>query len=82
MEQPAESVAPAHRTWLALAGDVQASRRIRRSQLQRPVRTMGVVVGGIDPEDLLERHVSYGVVGIAGIVRTTPLGRLGRDPTT
>jgi hypothetical protein len=54
VERPAESVAPAHRTWLALAGDVQASRRIRRPQLQRPVRTMGVVVGGIDPEDLLE----------------------------
>ena len=54
MEEPAESVAPAHCTWLALASDVQASRRIRRSQLQRPVRTMGVVVGGIDPEDLLE----------------------------
>jgi hypothetical protein len=54
VEQPAESVAPAHRTWLALAGDVQASRRIRRPQLQRPVRTMGVEVGGVDPEDLLE----------------------------
>jgi hypothetical protein len=54
VEQPAESVAPAHCTWLALAGDVQASRGIRRPQLQRPVRTMGVVVGGIDPEDLLE----------------------------
>jgi hypothetical protein len=42
VEQPAELVAPAHRTWLALAGEVQASRRIRRPQLQRPVRTMDV----------------------------------------
>ena len=44
VEQPAESVAPAHCTWLALAGDVQASRGIRRPQLQRSVRDQGVVV--------------------------------------
>ena len=54
MEQPAESVAPTHRTCLALAGDVQASRRIRRPQLQRPVWAMPVVVLDVAPENLLE----------------------------
>jgi hypothetical protein len=40
--------------WLAVADDSQGSRWIPRFQAERPVRTMGVVVGGIDPQELLQ----------------------------
>ena len=54
VDQPAESVAPAHRTWLALAGDVQASRRIWRLQSERAMRTVLVVVRHVDSKDLVQ----------------------------
>jgi hypothetical protein len=54
VEEPAEQVASMHPAWLAVADNPQIGRWIRRFQSERPVRTIGVVVGAIDPEDLLQ----------------------------
>jgi hypothetical protein len=40
--------------WLAVVDDDEIGGWIRRFQSERSVRTMGVVVGGVDPQDLLQ----------------------------
>jgi hypothetical protein len=43
-----------HPAWLAVADDSEIGGWIRGFQSERPVRTMGVVMGGVDPQDLLQ----------------------------
>ena len=43
-----------HPSWLAVADDPQVGEWIRRLQSERPVGTVMVVVGDVDPEHLLE----------------------------
>jgi hypothetical protein len=54
VEKSAEQVVSMHLAWLAVADDAQIGGWIRRFQSERSVRTMGVVVGGVDPQDLLQ----------------------------
>jgi hypothetical protein len=42
-----------HPAWLAVVDDGRIGGWIRRFQSERAVWTMGVVVGGVDPQDLL-----------------------------
>ena len=43
-----------HPAWLAVADDSKIGGWIRGFQSERPVWTMGVVVGGVDPQDQLQ----------------------------
>jgi hypothetical protein len=43
-----------HPAWLAVADDSEIGGWIRRFPSERSVWTMGVVVGGVDPQDLLQ----------------------------
>jgi hypothetical protein len=43
-----------HPAWLAVADDPRAADGSGGFQSERPVRTMGVVVGGVGPQDLLQ----------------------------
>ena len=54
VEEPAEQVTSMHPSWLAVADDPQVGEWIRRLQSERPVGTVMVVVGDVDPEHLLE----------------------------
>jgi hypothetical protein len=54
MDESAEQIASVHPAWPSVADDPQTGGGIRRFQSERPVWTMGVVVGGIDPEDLFQ----------------------------
>jgi hypothetical protein len=54
VEKSAEQVASMHPGWLAVVDDFQIGGWIRRFQSERPVRTMGIVVGSVDPKDLLQ----------------------------
>jgi hypothetical protein len=54
VEKSAEQVVSMHLAWLAVADDAPIGGWIRRFQSERSVRTMGVVVGGVDPQDLLQ----------------------------
>jgi hypothetical protein len=54
VEESAEYVASMHPAWLAVVDDDEIGGWIRRFQSERSVRTMGVVVGGVDPQDLLQ----------------------------
>ncbi len=72
VEEPAEQVAPMHPAWPAAANDHQIGGWIRRFQSARPMRPMGVVVGGIDPQDLLE---------VAAANHQQPVQALGPDRT-
>ena len=54
VEESAEQVVSMHLAWLAVADDAQIGGWIRRFQSERSVRTMGIVVGGVDPQDLLQ----------------------------
>ena len=53
VEESAEQVASMHPACLAVAGDTQVGGWIRRSQSERPVRPVPVVVLDVDSEDLL-----------------------------
>jgi hypothetical protein len=53
VEKSAEQVASMHSAWLAVADDPQVGGWIRRLQSERPVGTVVVVVGDVDPEHLL-----------------------------
>ena len=54
VEESAEQVTSMHPAWLAVADDPQVGEWIRRLQSERPVGTVMVVVGDVDPEHLLE----------------------------
>jgi hypothetical protein len=54
VEESAEQVTSMHPSWLAVADDPQVGEWIRRLQSERPVGTVMVVVGDVDPEHLLE----------------------------
>jgi len=53
MEQAAKAVAAMHTPSLLTDGS-KAGGWIRRFQSERPMGTVGVVVGGVDPEHLLQ----------------------------
>ena len=54
VEESAEQVTSIHPAWLAVADDPQVGGWIRRFQSERPVGTVVVVVGNVDPEHLLQ----------------------------
>jgi hypothetical protein len=54
VEKSAEQVGSMHPAWLAVADDIQIGGWMRRFQSECSVRTMGVVVGGVDPQNLLQ----------------------------
>jgi hypothetical protein len=54
MEEAAEQIASVYNALIILAKDGQLGRRVWRSQQQRPVGTMAVVMLDVDPKDLLE----------------------------
>jgi len=54
VEESAEQVTSMHPAWLAVADDPQVGEWIRRLQSERPVGTVMVVVGDVDPEHLPE----------------------------
>src|SRR5512132_4123202 len=54
VEKSAEQVVSMHLAWLAVADDAPIGGWIRRFQSESSVGTMGVVMGGIDTQDLLQ----------------------------
>jgi hypothetical protein len=54
VEESAEQVTSMHPSWLAVADDPQVGEWIRRLQSERPVGTVMVVGGDVDPDHLLE----------------------------
>jgi hypothetical protein len=53
MQETAEQVTSEHPALLTLTNDGQSGGSVRRLKLERPVRTVPVVVLDIDPQDLL-----------------------------
>jgi hypothetical protein len=54
MDESAEQIASVDPRWPSVADDPQTGGGIRRFQSERPLWTMGVVVGGIHLEDLFQ----------------------------
>jgi hypothetical protein len=54
VQDPTEQVISVHRTRPTVSDDPERGGRGWRLQPERPVRTMDVVVGAIDPEDLFQ----------------------------
>jgi hypothetical protein len=81
VHESAEQVAPVDLGRLILATEGRFDSWIRRLQPERPMGTMSVVVGGVDPKDLLEVAVADDQqrVQALGAYRPHPALGLGRS---